>query len=319
MTLVAIEEISKVCATSGPDPRGAGARLARDQARRHRRAEAALPAAARERRVARRLRADRARLGLGLRRRCAPRRGATATSTSSTAPSASSRTPASRGLYVVFAKTDPDAGPRGHLGVRRRGGHARVRGRPDRAEDGDQGLDDRRALLQRLPRPGREPARRGGRGLPARDADPRPLAAGHRRAGRSGSRRARPTTRSSTRGRARRWASRSRQHQLVAGMLADMETKCEAARGLLYRCGPHDRRRASRAPELTKLSAMAKLFCTDVAMEVTTDAVQVLGGYGYMQEYPVERMMRDAEDHADLRGHEPDPAARDRARDAERD
>jgi acyl-CoA dehydrogenase len=46
--------------------------------------------------------------------------------------------------------------------------------------------------------------------------------------------------------------------------------------------------------ELTKISAMAKLYCTDVAMEVTTDAVQILGGYGYMQEYPVERMMRDA-------------------------
>ena len=83
------------------------------------------------------------------------------------------------------------------------------------------------------------------------------------------------------------------QHQLIAGMLADMETKCEAARGLLYKIGlmidegaPDD--------ELTKISAMAKLYCTDVAMEVTTDAVQVLGGYGYMQEYPVERMMRDA-------------------------
>jgi alkylation response protein AidB-like acyl-CoA dehydrogenase len=46
--------------------------------------------------------------------------------------------------------------------------------------------------------------------------------------------------------------------------------------------------------ELTKISAMTKLYCTDVAMEVTTDAVQILGGYGYMQEYPVERMMRDA-------------------------
>ena len=46
--------------------------------------------------------------------------------------------------------------------------------------------------------------------------------------------------------------------------------------------------------KLTKLSAMAKLYCTDVAMDVTTDAVQVLGGYGYIQEYPVERMMRDA-------------------------
>jgi alkylation response protein AidB-like acyl-CoA dehydrogenase len=83
------------------------------------------------------------------------------------------------------------------------------------------------------------------------------------------------------------------QHQLIAGMLADMETRCEAARGLLYKVGlmidegaPDD--------ELTKLSAMAKLYCTDVAMDVTTDAVQILGGYGYMQEYPVERMMRDA-------------------------
>src|SRR5947209_6845353 len=83
------------------------------------------------------------------------------------------------------------------------------------------------------------------------------------------------------------------EHELVAAMLADMETKCEAARGLLYKVGqliddgaPDD--------ELTKLSAMAKLYCTDTAMEVTTDAVQILGGYGYMQEYPVERMMRDA-------------------------
>jgi alkylation response protein AidB-like acyl-CoA dehydrogenase len=82
-------------------------------------------------------------------------------------------------------------------------------------------------------------------------------------------------------------------HQLVSGMLADMETKCEAARGLLYRCGQaiDD---GVEGPELTKLAAMTKLFCTDVAMEVTTDAVQVLGGYGYIQEYPVERMMRDA-------------------------
>ena len=83
------------------------------------------------------------------------------------------------------------------------------------------------------------------------------------------------------------------QHQLIAAMLADMETRCEAARGLLYRCGQiiDD---GVDGPELTKISAMAKLFCTDIAMEVTTNAVQVLGGYGYMQEYPVERMMRDA-------------------------
>jgi alkylation response protein AidB-like acyl-CoA dehydrogenase len=83
------------------------------------------------------------------------------------------------------------------------------------------------------------------------------------------------------------------EHQLIAAMLADMETKCEAARGLLYRCGQMIDE-GVEGTELTKISAMAKLYCTDVAMEVTTDAVQILGGYGYIQEYPVERMMRDA-------------------------
>jgi alkylation response protein AidB-like acyl-CoA dehydrogenase len=83
------------------------------------------------------------------------------------------------------------------------------------------------------------------------------------------------------------------EHQLVAGMLADMETRCEAARGLLYKCGLMIDEGAPDH-ELTKISAMTKLYCTDVAMDVTTDAVQILGGYGYIQEYPVERMMRDA-------------------------
>src|SRR5437588_7501606 len=83
------------------------------------------------------------------------------------------------------------------------------------------------------------------------------------------------------------------EHQLVGGMLADMETKCEAARGLLYKCGQLIDDGVDR-PELTKISAMAKLYCSDVAMEVTTNAVQILGGYGYIQEYPVERMVRDA-------------------------
>jgi alkylation response protein AidB-like acyl-CoA dehydrogenase len=83
------------------------------------------------------------------------------------------------------------------------------------------------------------------------------------------------------------------EHQIVAAMLADMETKCEAARGLLYRFGAAVDE-GIEGSELTKLSAMAKLYCTDVAMEVTTDAVQVLGGYGYISEYPLERMMRDA-------------------------
>jgi alkylation response protein AidB-like acyl-CoA dehydrogenase len=73
--------------------------------------------------------------------------------------------------------------------------------------------------------------------------------------------------------------------------LADMETQCAAARELLYQaCAKADR----GDPDLGKYSAMAKLFCSDVAMRVTVEAVQVLGGYGYVKEYPVERMMRDA-------------------------
>ena len=83
------------------------------------------------------------------------------------------------------------------------------------------------------------------------------------------------------------------QHQLIAGKLADMETRCAAARGLLYAFGELVDGGAVGA-ELTKASAMAKLYCSDTAMAVTTDAVQVLGGYGYIKEYPVERMMRDA-------------------------
>jgi alkylation response protein AidB-like acyl-CoA dehydrogenase len=83
------------------------------------------------------------------------------------------------------------------------------------------------------------------------------------------------------------------QHQLIAAKLADMETECEAARGLLYRFGQMVDDGADDA-ELTKASAMAKLKCGDVAMAVSTDAVQILGGYGYIKEYPAERFMRDA-------------------------
>jgi len=73
--------------------------------------------------------------------------------------------------------------------------------------------------------------------------------------------------------------------------LADMETRTAAARELLYKaCAIADQSHPLRA----KYSSMAKVFCSDTAMAVTVDAVQVLGGYGYVKEYPVERMMRDA-------------------------
>jgi len=73
--------------------------------------------------------------------------------------------------------------------------------------------------------------------------------------------------------------------------LADMEIKTAAARELLYKaCAMADQGHPQRA----KYSSMAKVFCSDTAMAVTVEAVQVLGGYGYVKEYPVERMMRDA-------------------------
>ncbi len=81
------------------------------------------------------------------------------------------------------------------------------------------------------------------------------------------------------------------QLQGIQFKLADMETKTAAARELLYKAASMA---ATGDPKLGKYSAMAKLFASDVAMEVTTEAVQVLGGYGYVKEYPVERMMRDA-------------------------
>jgi butyryl-CoA dehydrogenase len=70
-----------------------------------------------------------------------------------------------------------------------------------------------------------------------------------------------------------------------------MATKTEAARALTYSVA---RYLDSGAKDISKVSAMTKLYASDVAMEVTTNAVQVLGGYGYMKEYPVEKMMRDA-------------------------
>lgn len=86
--------------------------------------------------------------------------------------------------------------------------------------------------------------------------------------------------------------------QAIQHMLAEMATKVEAARALLYSVArmiddnnkkdPKDRVRTS------KESAMAKLFASETAMQVTTDAVQIFGGYGYCKEYPVEKMMRDA-------------------------
>jgi butyryl-CoA dehydrogenase len=79
--------------------------------------------------------------------------------------------------------------------------------------------------------------------------------------------------------------------QAIQHMFADMQTQTEAARSLVYSVA---RFIDSGAKDFSRASAMAKLFGTDVSMKVTTDAVQIMGGSGYMKEYPVEKMMRDA-------------------------
>ena len=79
--------------------------------------------------------------------------------------------------------------------------------------------------------------------------------------------------------------------QGIQFMLADMAIQVEAARALVYATARHI---DSGAKDVGKESAMAKVFASDTAMRVTTDAVQIFGGYGYMKEYPVEKMMRDA-------------------------
>jgi alkylation response protein AidB-like acyl-CoA dehydrogenase len=79
--------------------------------------------------------------------------------------------------------------------------------------------------------------------------------------------------------------------QAIQFMIADMATQVEAARSLVYKAASQiDEKREDAA----KLPAISKCFASQTAMKVTTDAVQILGGYGYMKDYPVERMMRDA-------------------------
>ncbi len=79
--------------------------------------------------------------------------------------------------------------------------------------------------------------------------------------------------------------------QAIQFMIADMEAQTAAARALVYHASQLI---DDHSPEVTHFAALAKLVASDAAMKVTTDAVQVLGGYGYVNEYPVERMMRDA-------------------------
>ncbi len=80
-------------------------------------------------------------------------------------------------------------------------------------------------------------------------------------------------------------------HQAIQHILADMAIGTESARALLYQSAKH---MDAHKKDMSKASSMCKVYATDVAMKVSVDAVQVLAGYGFMSEYPVEKMMRDA-------------------------
>ena len=152
-----------------------------------------------------------------------------------------------------------------------------------------------------------------GRGVLDRDADARLLAADHRRPGardRAGCLRRRGAVRDER----EQFGKPIAEFQGIQFMLADMAMEIEAARRLVYRAAAMV---DAGNPRMTLLAAMAKAYASDVAMKVTTDAVQVLGGYGYMREYPGRADDARREDHPDLRGHQPDPAGRHRPADPE--
>ena len=217
---------------------------------------------------------------------------ATATPTSSTARSGSSPTQASPGLYTVFAKTDPDIG---HSGISAFLVEANTPGFEVarlEAKLGISGSTTGELVFDgcRIPASNRLGDEGTGFRLAMRILDrSRPGVAAQALGIAQGA-----TDYALEYARTRETMGKPiAEHQLIAAKLADMETKTEAARGLLYRFGRMVDEGAPEA-ELTKASAMAKLLCGDVAMEVTIEAVQILGGYGYIKEYPVERFMRDA-------------------------
>src|SRR5439155_1672325 len=100
-----------------------------------------------------------------------------------------------------------------------------------------------------------------------------------------------------------------REFQAVQFRLADMATRVEAARALTHAAAA----RRDRGEEITMAASMAKLFASETAMWVTTQAVQLFGGYGYMRDFPVEKLFRDAK-VTEIRRHQRNPADHRRPR-----
>ena len=221
-----------------------------------------------------------------------PPRSSTATPTCSTAPSSGSPTAARPTIYTVIAMTDPGRGRRAAPPPSswRRARPGFTFGKKEN-KMGIRASATRELVFQDCRVPEGEPPRQGGHGLPRGHEDARPVPARRRRPG-AGHRPGRA-------GRGRRLLPRA-QAVRQADLLLPGRPVHAGRHGHPGRGGP--RPDATRPPAAStparrtspRMSAMAKVFASDTAMKVTTDAVQVFGGYGYMKEYPVEKMMRDA-------------------------
>ena len=197
-------------------------------------------------------------------------------------------------LITVFAVTDRRRGTPRHRRLscfiveKDMAGFSR---RADRAQDGHPRLADggARASAASASRT-RTASARWGRGSSSRCG--RSIGAGPgSRPRRSGSPRARLEVAAAYARERTQFGKPIAEFQMIGAMLADMDAETEAARQLLYKACTEIE---AGAPDAGRWSAMCKLVAGDTAMRVTTDAVQVLGGYGYIDEFPVERMMRDA-------------------------
>ena len=192
--------------------------------------------------------------------------------------------------YTVMAVTDPEAGSRGITAfVVEASDEGFSLGAPER-KLGIRGSPTRELLLDRCPLPGDRIVGEPGHGLKIalQTLDHTRVTIGAQAVGIAAGALDVATAYVKER---RQFGRAVAEFQGVQFMLADMAMKLEAARQLVYRAAAASEREESA---LSFLGAAAKCFASDVSMEITTDAVQLLGGYGYTRDYPVERMMRDA-------------------------
>ena len=198
-------------------------------------------------------------------------------------------------FYTVMAVTDPAAGAAGISAfVVEDGDPGFSFGAPEH-KLGIKGSPTRELYFDNCAHPGRPDDRRAGQRLPDRAGHAGPHPDHDRRAGPGIAQGALDYALGYVKER-QQFGRAIAEFQGIQFMLADMAMRLEAARQLTYAAAARSDRAMAGTPvaDLTFMSSACKCFASDVAMDVTTDAVQLLGGYGYVSDYPVERMMRDA-------------------------